>query len=1567
MAMKDLFLKSVKWQDAQKKGKAGAPDRDRLIRALIDSSSEGDLIQLDAQKINQFCNDILRDDAKRKKGEINLDIKSYTHPSTQTFHAIRILCDDFPFLVSTINNALLALQIKPRILLHSTLEREGRTKISACWLHVLRGGDEQIKNLKKTLKIGLHDNAKAVADWQKMQHRMQETISYLRESHSPDHKEAIALCQWMLEDNFTFTGFRQHLYSGTGKGDPILSIPAKRGLGILRKNSFVLFEDLSDGAPLPKDHITNSDALVKICKANIISTVHRRKHIDVVIIKKTDSKGNIVGRDIFSGLFTSNAYMNNIRSIPFLRIKMDYLSQEMDIEKSSHNARILEHILNTYPRDDLWQINDDVLCQHCTALVEIMEHPKLRLLVRRDPSDRFIIAHIYIPRDAYEMQLRDMMTKTLEHYFAGTVTAFDVRISDDILARMILVVKTQSGEIPDYDEREIEAILSEIARPWKEKLEKPLSDHFGCERSYPLLHHYGTAFSTTYRTRFQAEDAISDIVMILEAQNNPDGIVFDFQRDTQAAPNHALLKIFRIGEPVVLSDFMPFLDSSGLKALSEESYLITPQGKEDVFLHVFLLKTPDGLDVAATKNALVTMLRALRDTPSENDLLNSLILTGLSWPEITLLRALVAYMLQGNFSLPNSLVRGCLTKHHSLIRDMIALFHSMLHPRKSDAKVEKKINTRIDTQLSAVSSLEEDRILRAFLSIIRAIQRTNFYQGSEKGKPFITLKIASPQVNFLPAPRPLVEIFVYSPRFEAVHLRFGKVARGGLRWSDRRADFRTEILGLVKAQQVKNSVIIPVGSKGGFVPKNNLTDRKEFIDEGIACYSLFINAMLDITDNLEKQKILPPKDVVRRDGDDPYLVVAADKGTATLSDTANGIAVEKGFWLGDAFASGGSAGYDHKKMGITARGAWESVKHHFWKIDHDTQSQPFDVIGVGDMSGDVFGNGMLLSEHIRLIAAFNHLHIFIDPAPDTTKSFAERQRLFALPRSSWQDYNASLLSKGGGIFSRQEKSLTLPSEIQERFEIKEKSVTPDQFICAILRAKTDLLWFGGIGTYIKTQEESNDDVSDHANDAVRINARELRATVIGEGANLGMTQKARIAFARKGGRCNNDAVDNSAGVDCSDHEVNIKILLNDAITSGSLAEKNRNALLETMTPAVGIHVLRNNYQQNQILSMIESRNYEFLDAHQQLIRNFERHGHLDRTIESLPNDEDIDELRRAGKGLSRPELCVLLAYTKNIAYQEILESPLPDDDFLEFVLMAYFPENLHKPFYDSITHHQLHREIIATWLSNNLVNDAGITLVGELQRRKNISIAKIARAWLIVRGIFNIPEIKKQIGSLDVNIPAQTQTRMLFEIGQLIFRASEWVLTYEDKGDITAIIDKYRAEFSTLASSLESLLGKSLLEDMQERQQRFSAPNVPASLFKTLGSLKMRSTFCDIIRIAHSNKMNALDTAKCYFAFSERFMFDRIRSGTNALPVKNRWERMARNAIISDLWSLQARLTQQAMQKAKKPEGAMEEWLSKNDQSIQNIDTINNEIYLTGALDLPKAIIATRILGELSG
>jgi glutamate dehydrogenase len=1494
----------------------------------------------------------------------NPQLEQHGWQSTHTI--IEVATDDMPFLVDSVRMALNRRGLTTHLVIHPVMQlrrddagrvvdvlasgvrEDGSLTEAVMHLEVDRQTDQEIlDSILAEIEAVLRDVSAAVEDWLPMREKLDAIISELKTNPPPvdarELEEGLAFLEWMSADHFTYLGYREYELVEVDGEEQMRAI-TESALGVRRDRSGGELSQSFASLPPEIRRQAGEPTLLLITKANVRATVHRPGYLDHVGIKRFDAEGKVTGERRFLGLYTVGAYSRRPRAIPLLREKVARVMLHAGYPHGSHAAKALINILETFPRDLLFQISDDELYATAMGILHLQERQRIRLFIHRDPFGRSYSCIVYLPRDRFNTEVRLAIQDLFAHYLGGHDIEFDVRLSESVLARLYFIVRVPPGFQADFDVPEIEARLREITRNWGDDLRGALLDHCGEERGLSLYRRYGAGLRSDYREHYVPRIAVHDIEQMETLAEGEHSLAMSLYQPLEAPDGLLQFKMFRAERPISLSDALPMLENMGLRVEEERPSEIQRADGACVWMHDFSMKYSgkDELDLDEIRDKFQETFARVWCRDVENDGFNRLVLRAkLGWREIVIIRAYCKYLRQAGWTFSHRYVQRALSINPHIAALLVQLFHARFDPeRRCDTE---DLLSEIHAALDAVEHLDEDRILRSLLGAILATLRTNFYQTGENGeaKPYLSFKFDPKKVLELPEPRPMFEIFVYSPRVEGVHLRGGPVARGGLRWSDRREDFRTEVLGLVKAQMVKNAVIVPVGSKGGFVPKMLPAggDREAIQAEGIACYKTFISGLLDITDNLVAGGVVPPSRVVRHDGDDPYLVVAADKGTATFSDIANGISEDYGFWLGDAFASGGSQGYDHKVMGITARGAWESVKRHFRELGVNTQTTDFSVAGIGDMSGDVFGNGLLLSRHIKLIGAFNHLHIFVDPDPDPGRSFKERERLFALPRSTWENYDQKLISKGGGVFPRSAKSIPISSQMQALLDVEDSSMPPNDLIKAILRASVDLLWNGGIGTYVKSKIEHHDAVGDRTNDGVRIDATELRCKVIGEGGNLGFTQLGRIEFAANGGRIYTDAIDNSAGVDSSDHEVNIKILLDDVVQNGDMTGKQRNNLLATMTDEVGDLVLRNNYMQTQAMSLALAQAPLMLEVHARLMRQLERDGDLDREVEFLPGKEEIDERISVGRGLTAPELSVLLAYVKIRLFKQLLGSELPADCLSGEELSNYFPKPLRDRFQDLMPSHRLAPDIISTELANEIVNRAGVTFIFRLREETGTGPADISRAYMIARQVFDMPAVWNQVEALDNIAAAQVQIDVLLEGRKLVERASRWLLRnrpqplYVD-ANISYFADGVRA----VAQVISELIPEDARVQMEERVAGLVAAKIPEDLARRVATYNELFSALDIVEVAESEQMSVEDVSAVYYLLGEQLDLHWMRDQIVALPRGNRWQALARAALRDDLQAQERLLTRDVLrQDSSQPDAdsRIAAWMTRNDSSVR--------------------------------
>jgi len=1538
---------------------------------------------------------------KREPGQarvrvFNPSIEEHGWESTHTI--IEIVNDDMPFLVDSVTMEVNRHGLTLHLIVHPIVAimrgadgtladvapegaREARRE-SFIHVEIDRTIEPaRLDALAVDVARVLSDVRIAVTDWTKMRDRLVGVVAEL-DAHPPpmppeELAEGKAFLSWLADAHFTLLAYRCHDLV-VADGQDALKIVPGTSLGFLREDPTK--QVATSFAALPPEvraYARVADLLI-VTKANARSTVHRPGYLDYVGIKRFDAAGNVCGEHRFLGLYTSTAYSASPADIPLLRRKTANVVARAGVTLGSHAGKALLNILANYPRDELFQTSENDLLRTAMGILHLGERQRFRLFVRRDPFERFLVCLIYAPRETYTTELREKWQAILRDAFNGTSSEFNVHLSESVLARVMITVRTNPGKIPAFDVHELEARLAAAARRWDDDLKDALIDALGEARGNELFRRFAGSLPAAYREDFTARRAVPDIEMMARlSAGNPLGM--SLYRPLEAEPGTLRFKLFNFGAPVTLFDSLPMLKRMGLKVLDERPYRVSPPDHAPIWLHDFGMQMrPADADVdihglhAVFEDAFGRIFRG----EVENDDFNRLVVAArMPATEIVVLRAYAKYLHQIAFPLSQAFVETTLAANAAIASDLVALFKARFDPDASadgDAEAATRVRA-VEAALERVDNLSEDRVLRQLLALILATTRTNFWRRDAEGhrRSFVSFKFDPSKVPGLPEPRPMFEIFVYSPRFEGVHLRGGRVARGGLRWSDRPEDFRTEILGLVKAQMVKNTVIVPVGSKGGFVLKRapSPTDRDAYMKEGIACYQDYLRALLDLTDNRVGDRIVPPPQVRRHDPDDPYLVVAADKGTATFSDYANAISREYGFWLDDAFASGGSAGYDHKAMGITARGAWESVRRHFREMGIDTQTTDFTVAGVGDMSGDVFGNGMLLSPHIRLVAAFDHRHIFLDPNPDPESSFRERERLFKLPRSSWADYDAERLSTGGGIHARSAKSIAITSEVKAALAITADALTPAELVNAILKAPVDLLYNGGIGTYVKATGETHAEVGDRANDALRVDGRELRCKVMAEGGNLGCTQLGRIEFARAGGRINTDAIDNSAGVDTSDHEVNIKILLGLPIADGELTEKQRNALLAEMTDDVAALVLRDNYFQTQVLSVTGRIAPDLVDAQQRFVQFLEKEGRLNRAIEYLPADDDFTERRASGQGLTSPERAVLLAYAKIWLFDELVASNLPDDPWVASALTRYFPGALTERYAGYMDRHPLKREIIATHVTNSMLNRVGSTFVHRLLEATGARPHEIVRAYLLSREVFGFVALWKAIEALDDRVDDALQSTMLIDMSRELERGTTWFLRSRRLGEnMAATIAHFAPRVEALAARLPALLDAAGRARISAAVADYVAKGVPETLAARAVTLDALYLTLDIVEVAGSARRPVELVAEIFFALSTRLELPWLREMIARLPGDKHWQMLAKTAMDDDLSGLQRSIAGEVLSGAgdiSARDELLASWQERNRRATERARRLMDELRAAPAADASMLAVALRELRNL--
>ncbi|MBV1908508.1 MAG: NAD-glutamate dehydrogenase [Kangiellaceae bacterium] len=1515
----------------------------------------------------------------------------------QTQHSvIELVHEDMPFLVDSVRMELNRMGIGVHLHIHlpmdltrdkagkiTKIQRPSHSEVKPTITPMLLEIDRQLENselelIRKNLEGILTEVRAAVLDWKPMCMKLQTVIGNMSklpvELQSTKNSESKDFLQWISANHFTLLGYAYYELKDGKKGKRLVpKQDSTLGLSSLEqwKPKAYQLDDLPSGA---RNLILKRDNLLVLTKLSSVSKVHRPAHIDYVGIKRVNKKGEIVGEDRFIGLYTSAAYNINPMNIPVLRQKILVVQNESGLSSYEHDAKVLKNILETYPRDELFQTGYANLLDTSLGILQMQERSIVRLFIRRDPYGRFFSCLVYVPREIYNTKIRVRITEILGARLGATGDIqFTTSFSESVLARMYFIVPVENAEAVKYDLHSIEKDLQQAARSWEDNLKDALLSSYGEAEGKRLIKRYASGFHPGYQDDYTIPTAVLDIkhMELLSETNELSMLLYRSQEDDG---EKIKFKLYYRNKPKPLSEIMPMLENMGLKVIGETPFKIKPVGGVNRWISDFEMKHAGGekLDLEVLKDKFQDAFREVWLGDAENDGFNRLILSAsLDWRETALLRAYAKYMWQIGSSFSQHYIEETLAAYPKIARQIVDYFYLKFDPKfERDSRKENVSRNRILKGLESVSNLDQDRILNRYLELIDVSTRTNFFQNDSQGKPksYISIKLAPASIIDIPQPAPMFEIFVYSPKLEGVHLRGGKVARGGLRWSDRKEDFRTEILGLVKAQQVKNSVIVPVGAKGGFVCKRSLDglSRDEFMAEGISCYKIFISALLDVTDNLVKGQLVPPTNVVRLDEDDPYLVVAADKGTATFSDIANGISEEYNFWLGDAFASGGSVGYDHKKMGITAKGAWESVKRHFMEMGIDCQTTEFTAVGVGDMAGDVFGNGMLCSRHTKLISAFNHMHIFIDPNPNAEESYIERERLFNLPRSSWEDYNAKLISKGGGIFLRSAKSIPLSKEIKSWLGVNSDSMTPNKLINSILKSDVDLLWNGGIGTYIKSRNETNSDVGDRANDNLRVNGEELNCKIIGEGGNLGVTQLGRIEYMLKGGRGNSDFIDNAGGVNCSDNEVNIKILLNQIVADGDMTEKQRNKLLLSMTDEVGDIVLRENFLQAQTISISEERSVKMVKELMRFIHWMEREGKINRELEFLPSDDELLERLARSQGFTRAELAVLAAYGKMILKEDLCTPDIANEPYYKNELSNYFPTALRKKFANKMQTHPLKNEIVSMRLANEMVDYLGSNFAFRTTDETGASASDVAICFTLSKEIFDMPKIWAGIESLDHQVPAHVKHNMFYQTQRMIRRSTRWFLRHRRKNlAITEGIEFFKEGIADLQKNVKKALDKEEVAAIQSGIDGWISLGVPKKLATKVGYLSTVFSGLDIVEMSKLTNLKVSLVGEVYYNLGAKLELHWFLDQITTQPVDNHWQAFARASFREELdWqqrSLTVAVLHMSIDKATAEERIIA-WIIQNEDLLERWQQMVADFRASSRHEFAKFSVALREL-----
>jgi glutamate dehydrogenase len=1525
------------------------------------------------------------------------------HGFTSPHTIVEMVNDDMPFLVDSISLALTQRALTLHFLTHPifAVTRDGSGNL----LSLRERGDapkdrqqprEKLRlesfqhievdrivdpaalaSLAAQIERSMRDVRVASADWLKMRGAARQAAEELNASSARfdphDLSEALALLSWMDHRHFTFLGYREYRLHGR-KGREALEPIEATGLGILRRGH----KQAESANRIPSNDIrrqSRSRDIVLVTKANLESTIHRPGYLDYVGVKQFDAKGRLIGEKRFLGLWTSAAYSSNPLETPMLRYKVAQVVDHFALDPDSHDGKALQHILESFPRDELFQASIAELNRIVTGIFGLQERPRVRVLLRRDTFRRFYSCLVYVPREKYNTQVRQRIEKVIREAFCAFSMESQVQIAESNLARIYIVARTSPNDETRVDADELERRVAAAVRSWLDGFKTALLARLDEAHALQLFEKYAQAFPAAYTEDFHGDAAAHDVSFLEAAEKEPARLHLDIYRPEPRRKDKFFLKLFRNQDAIPISDLLPMLENMGLKVIAERPYeLEFPAGRRAWIQDLELvMQASSAIQFDALEREVKSAFTAVWTGRMDSDSFNQLTLSaGIPWRIVIVMRAYCRYLLQTGLPFSQGYIAQVLVNHPGIARALADLFVARFDPESAAAARRSalaRLDRRIRAAIEEVTRSDEDRILRALWNALSATVRTNAYQKSAAGKfkEYLSFKIESLKLRELPLPKPLFEIFVFSPRMEGVHLRMGYVARGGIRWSDRREDFRTEVLGLMKAQQVKNTVIVPVGAKGGFVVKRMPAEREAQQAEVIACYQTLIRGLLDITDNIVDDEIIGPAMVVRHDKDDAYLVVAADKGTATFSDIANAISAEYGFWLGDAFASGGSAGYDHKKMAITARGAWECVKRHFREMGIDIQSQNFSVTGIGDMAGDVFGNGMLQSPHIRLVAAFNHMHIFIDPQPDPARSFAERERLFKMPRSSWEDYSRGAISKGGGVFSRAAKSVALSREAQALLELPAQA-TPNEVIKAILKAHVDLFWNGGIGTYVKASFESNSDVGDRSNDAVRIDARELNCKVIGEGGNLGLSQLGRIEFARRGGRLNTDFIDNSAGVNCSDVEVNLKILLNGAVRAGEITRAGRDRLLVQMTDEVAALVLRNNYLQGQAISTSEFQSKDRLSESAYVIRALERSGDLNRSLEFLPADEEIADRRKAGEGLTRPELAITLSYGKIWLYRALIHSNVPEDPYLSTELARYFPAPVQKRFAARLKRHRLRREIIATAITNSLINRMGPVFPVRAQDDTGADPAAIARAYSIAREVFAARYIWTGIEALDNRIPAAVQYTAMSQTRRLLQHTTYWLLENRREDlDIERAVLRYASKVGELFHELEGVIGITEQARLRVLRSELIGQQVPEDLAARIASLETLHCALDLVEAATAARVSVGYAARVYFDLGDRIGLSWVKEQIESLAAEGHWQAVARGTLRDNLYELQRKLAGAALScRGREAAARVDQWMARHAAPVDSLKRVVVDLRTGSPPDFATLSVALQAVRRLA-
>ncbi|MFI4913815.1 MAG: NAD-glutamate dehydrogenase [Steroidobacterales bacterium] len=1572
-----------------------------LLRAWRHSLASEEWHALDTASLTAACARQLQFGRRRRRGQTLLRV--FNDAAHEAYSIVELITEDMSFLVDTLALALAQSGLSVQLVIHpvvharrdargllraltsaAAVDRAGSVAESWQYLRIDRlESAGECARVGRELRVHLADVRRACDDWQAMRRRTLQLARELKDHPPPLTPEVVdesrALLHYMAGDHFTFLGIRASRLERRGNRPRLVPL-ARTELGILRRHSRDALPTTTAGAAaaaVAPGHIRQAlrspDVLI-ITKADRRSTVHRAGYLDYIGVKRYDRQGRVVGETRILGLWTWSAYSADVHAVPWLRYKFAHVIAAFPCAPGSHDGKRLARILETLPRDELLQAGVADLVRCARAVLLLQERARVRVILRRDEFRRFWSCLIYLPRERCDSGTRARVEALINERLRGTQLDSSLAIGDAPLAQLHLVVRSDRQRRPGSTESELERQIAAVLMQWRDRLRAALLARFAAARALELERRYGTAFPASYRQDVAAEVAVADILDLEAAGAEPERMCMRLYRPPAQLRPRVHLRIVRTAPPLSISELLPTFEHFGLRLIAERPYeLAPPVATAWVQDFEFEHESAVPIDVAAAGPRIIAALRAVRAGDIDDDGFNRLVIAaGLAAREVSVLRACCRYLLQTGIPFSQSYMERVLANHPQLARGFWQLFERRLAPTGRArppvrTAAAAAIETRIRRTLEAVRRPDDDRILRAFLAVVRSVLRTNFFRvdAAGVGPAALALKLDPRAIPGMPNPKPAFEIFVHSPRVEGTHLRKGPIARGGIRWSERPEDFRTEILGLMKAQNVKNTLIVPVGAKGGFVARRLRADasRETQEREVAAVYQIFIRCLLDVTDNIVANKVVPPAAVTRLDGDDPYLVVAADKGTASFSDLANAIAADYGFWLGDAFASGGSDGYDHKKLGITARGAWECVKRHFREFGRDIQRADFTVAGIGDMSGDVFGNGMLQSRHIRLLAAFDHRHIFLDPAPVALRSYRERRRLFHLPRSSWLDYDRRLISAGGGVYGRNVKSIALAPQAQRMLALPQRQASPIDVIRAILCMPVDLLWNGGIGTYVKATSERHGDIGDRDNDSVRVDGRQLRARVVGEGGNLGLSQRGRIEYALAGGRVNADFIDNSAGVNTSDIEVNLKILFEAPERGAALPRARRNRLLASLSDEVATLVVRNNYLQSQAISLLEYRAPQELSAHRQLIHWLERHAELDRSVEFLPTDDEIEERRRQGRGLTRPELALLIAYGKIALDRALIDSAVATDPYLAAELQRYFPERLRRRFPRRIERHRLRAQIIATATTNSVVHRIGPDFLMQMMGESAADAGEVARAYTIVRDSSELRALWSLLEGQDGRVEARDQYRAMLQCRTYVGELCAWLLSRRrDYADVGAAVAKLRPVLHELTHVLPGALkGEDRERYVQARDAELAA-GLPPALAERLAILPAMRVALDLGELAGLVPTRCRAVAMCHFDLGARLGLDWLHAAIDRLPVSSGWQSAARARLLRASLAAHRRLTAAALRlrarataRTGTPPGELQRW-----------HALLRDLQSTGAPDLAALGAGVEALEELA-